>query len=201
MVAPAPGAAVFLDRDGTLMDDSGYPSDPGHVRLVPHVAPVLAELELWGVPRILVTNQSGIARGMLTEEDYARVHARLVELLAAAGASLTAEYHCPHHPDFSGDCDCRKPSTAMFLRAAAEHSLDPGASLFVGDRWRDVAPGIELGGMALLVPSPGTPPDETHRAAAEGRVAASLADAVTRWRGTIRDRGPGSGARFAGGAQ
>lgn len=176
-----PGAAVFFDRDGTLMEDAGYPSRPDQVRLVPNVAHVLAELELWGVPRILVTNQSGIARGLLTEDDYTRVHTRLIELLREAGASLTAEYHCPHHPDYSGGCDCRKPATAMFLRAAAEHALDPSASLFVGDRWRDVTPGIHLGGTAYLIPSASTPPTEVQLAQGENRLATSLAEAVRRW--------------------
>lgn len=175
-------AAVFLDRDGTLMLDSGYPSHPDDVQLTPGVAPVLVDLERQGVQRILVTNQSGIARGILSEDDYARVHSRLLELLLEAGASLTAEYHCPHHPDFSGPCDCRKPGTGMFLQAAADRSLDLAASLFVGDRWRDVAPGIELGGFALLIPSSSTPQAEVERAGSENRIADSLAEAVLRWR-------------------
>lgn len=130
---------------------------------------------------MVVTNQSGIARGMLSERDYQRVHERLVELLAAQGATLTAAYHCPHHPEFTGECDCRKPGTLLFERAATEHALDPARSLFVGDRWRDVAPGLALGGTALLIPSPATPEQERERAERGGFLAATLVEAVDRW--------------------
>lgn len=172
------------------MEDVAYPSRPEQVRLVPGVAPVLAGLATAGIPRIVVTNQSGIARGLLTEEDYQRVAARLEQLLAEQGASLTASYHCPHHPDFGEPCECRKPGTLLFHLAAREHRLDLAASLYVGDRWRDVEPGLVLGGTALLVPSPATPPEE--RALAEGRrlMAGTLREAVARWLGHAPERLP-----------
>lgn len=183
--------AVFLDRDGTLIEDVSYIAHPDQVRLLPGVASVLSDLEEHDVPRVIVTNQSGIARGLLSESDYQAVHDRIVELLGAAGASVTAAYHCPHHPDFGGSCNCRKPGTLLFERATAELHLDPAASLFVGDRWRDVQPGLSLGGTAFLIPSPATPPDELQVARASGLVAQSLEDAVSRWRArSMRLPGP-----------
>lgn len=181
MSGAAPRPAVFLDRDGTLIEDRHYLRDPAGVVLVPGVADAVARLNARGVPVVVVTNQSGIARGLLTEADYARVHARLVELLAGAGARVDAAYHCPHHPDVDGACDCRKPGPALYERAAAELGLDLSRSLYVGDRWRDVAPALRAGGTGVLVPSPDTPADERERAAREAAVAPSLADAVRRW--------------------
>ena len=183
--------AVFMDRDGTLIEDVSYIAHPDQVRLLPGVASVLADLEEHDIPRVIVTNQSGIARGLLSESDYQAVHRRIVELLAEEQASVTAAYHCPHHPDFSGSCDCRKPGTRLFERAAAELHLDPAASLFVGDRWRDVQPGLSLGGAAFLVPSAATPPDELRVAREAGLMAQSLEDAVSRWRArSMRLPGP-----------
>ncbi|HLV27119.1 MAG TPA: HAD family hydrolase [Gemmatimonadales bacterium] len=174
--------AVFLDRDGTLVHDVSYIRSPDQVRLLPGVAPVLVALELLEIPRVIVTNQSGIARGMFSEADYEAVHGRLTELLAEQGASITAEYHCPHHPDFTGACECRKPGTQLFERAAAELNLAPEASLFIGDRWRDVQPGLALGGTAALVPAASTPESDVATARAAGLLAENLAEAVSRWR-------------------
>ena len=100
---------------------------------------------------VVVTNQSGIARGLYGVEDYEAVARRLDELLADHGLRLDATHFCPHHPDVSGDCCCRKPATGMHLAAADELGLDPIGSFFVGDRVRDLAPALELGGEGILV--------------------------------------------------
>ena len=100
---------------------------------------------------IVVTNQSGIARGLLTEQDYERVRMRLDKLLDAEGARIDASYHCPHHPDFSGPCECRKPGLKLYLQAAAEHGLDLSRSFYVGDRMRDVYPTLNLHGQGILI--------------------------------------------------
>jgi D-glycero-D-manno-heptose 1,7-bisphosphate phosphatase len=98
-----------------------------------------------------VTNQSGIARGLFGEADYHAVNARLREVLKSGGASFDGTYHCPHHPDFSGPCDCRKPGTALYLRAASELGLDLSRSFYVGDKPSDVEPARTLGGEGILV--------------------------------------------------
>jgi histidinol-phosphate phosphatase family protein len=148
---PAGRAAVFLDRDGTLIEDPGYLADPDAVRLLPGSAGAVAQLNRGGLPVIVVTNQSGIARGRLTEQQYRATEARLDALLAAEGARLDAHYFCPHHPDLTGPCDCRKPGTLLYRQAAARFGLDLGASWWVGDRRRDVAPATALGGRGILV--------------------------------------------------
>jgi histidinol-phosphate phosphatase family protein len=129
-------------------------------------------------PVIVITNQSGIARGMLTEVDYERVRARVDDLLAERGAYIDAHYHCPHHPDFTGPCDCRKPKLGLFERAAHEHAIHAASSLFVGNRWSDVEPALHYGARGVLVPSPETPPEEIERARREAEVAHTLTDVV-----------------------
>ena len=144
--------AVFLDRDGTLVEDVGYASDPDQVRLLPGAAAAVARLNHAGYRAIVVTNQSGIARGLITSDQYAATAARLEQLLAAAGARLDAQYHCPHLPEVSGRCDCRKPGTLLYRAAAADFLLDLTACWWVGDRERDVEPAAALGGRGLRIP-------------------------------------------------
>lgn len=170
--------AAFVDRDGTLIEDARYLADASAVRLLPGVVEPIRRLNDAGIAVVVVTNQSGIAQGLLTEAQYAATRHRLDELLREHGARIDASYHCPHHPDVTGPCDCRKPGTALYLRAIADLGLDPRRSLFVGDRHRDVAPGEALGGLALLVPSASTPESELESARAAGRLTTSLARAV-----------------------
>ena len=100
---------------------------------------------------VTVTNQSGIARGLYTEEDYHAVAARLTEVLAAAGATVDRTEYCAHHPEVTGPCACRKPSTGMHLSAAGDLGIDVERSYFVGDKLADVLPAVELGGQGILV--------------------------------------------------
>jgi len=174
-------AAAFLDRDGTIIDDVNYIARPELVRLRPSAAPAIARLNRSGVPVIIVTNQSGIARGLISQADYDRVAARMEELLAEDDAHVDATYVCPHHPDFGAACDCRKPGTALFRQAAAEHGIDLRRSTYIGDRWRDVAPGIELGGRPVLIADELTDAEERQRAAHAGvEIVHSLSEAVDR---------------------
>jgi D-glycero-D-manno-heptose 1,7-bisphosphate phosphatase len=156
--------AAFLDRDGTLIEDENFLADPERVRLLPGV--------------VVVTNQSGIARGLLTEAQYEATRLRLDALLAAEGARIDRSYYCPHLPSLTGPCECRKPGTLLFRRAAAELAIDLTTSLYAGDRLRDAEPGLALGGLARLVPSPATPPEEVERARSLGILGAGLASAV-----------------------
>jgi len=180
-----PRPAVFFDRDGTLIEDAHYLADPDGVRLLSGVVSPILALNERDLPAIVITNQSGIAQGLLTEAQYDATRRRLVQLLAEAGARIDGTYHCPHHPSVSGICDCRKPATGMYLRAASDHDIDLGQSLFVGDRRRDVEPAMELGGIGTLVPSQVTPPNEISWARTHARVAHSLAEAVDEWLRTV----------------
>lgn len=143
--------AVFLDRDGTVMEEREYLADPAGVRLVPGAAEAIRILRAAGFAVVVVTNQSGIARGLYREEDYRAVAARLDEVLQAAGAPVDATYYCPHHPDHTGACDCRKPAPGMYRRAARELGLDLTRSWYVGDKPSDVEPAQALGGRGVLV--------------------------------------------------
>ncbi len=143
--------AVFVDRDGTIIREREYLSDPAGVELVPGAAESLRAFAAAGYGVVIVTNQSGIARGYYDEAAYAAVAAELEALLEGAGVALLGSYHCPHHPDITGPCDCRKPGTGLFRQAAREHNLDLARSIYIGDRVRDVAPAAELGGQGILV--------------------------------------------------
>ncbi|MFN8572384.1 MAG: HAD-IIIA family hydrolase [Gemmatimonadaceae bacterium] len=158
-----------------------YLSDANLVQLVPGVAAAISRLRGAQVHPVVITNQSGIAQGLITEAQYAATRDRLAALLAAEGAEVDLQLHCPHHPDVTGPCSCRKPGTLLYERAAEQLGIDLTRSLFAGDRWRDVEPGITLGGMAVLVPSPATPADERDRAERQGLLAPTLGDAVTRF--------------------
>jgi histidinol-phosphate phosphatase family protein len=184
--------AAFLDRDGTIIHDVEYIRDPSQVTLVPGAAPAIRRLNDARVPVIIVTNQSGIARGWLTVHDYDVVQERLNEVLReAAGAWIDASYMCPHHPDLTGPCECRKPGPLLFQRAAHDLDLDLSRSAYIGDRWRDIAPATRFGGLGIAVAAPSTPPEDRQRfaelavAATDGarrlEIASSLDDAVTRF--------------------
>jgi histidinol-phosphate phosphatase family protein len=177
----ADNRAAFIDRDGTLIEDKHYLADPKGVRILPGVVAAVRRLRSAGVRIVVVTNQSGIAQGLITEAQYVATRDRLGSLMAAEGATIDLQLHCPHHPDVTGPCLCRKPGTLLHEQGAATLGVNLTRSLFVGDRWRDVAPGIALGGTAVLVPSLSTPADERSRAEREGLMAATLGDAVTRF--------------------
>jgi D-glycero-D-manno-heptose 1,7-bisphosphate phosphatase len=151
-----PESAVFLDRDGTLIEEVGYLDRPGRVQLYPWAGDAIRALNRAGVRVVMVTNQSGIARGFFDEAMVQSIHARIAELLARGGARLDAYYYCPHHPDgkvaeYARACDCRKPGRALVDRAIAEFGIDPHRSFAVGDRWFDVALARTIGARGVLV--------------------------------------------------
>lgn len=154
---PRLGRALFVDRDGTLNPDLHYLRDAERLEVFRGVGAALRLARERGWEIVCVTNQSGVERGFYTEEDVARIHARLNERLAAEGGAVDAFYLCPHAPEHG--CPCRKPGTELFERAARDRSLDLGASAIVGDRVLDAEAGRRLGMLTARVRWPG------HRAA------------------------------------
>lgn len=152
---PSSGAAVFLDRDGTINREVDYLSRPDQLELLPGAAEGMRRLRGAGFRLVVVTNQAGVARGYFDEEAVHRVHARLQEMLQACGAAVDAFYYCPHRPDGQGvyrrTCSCRKPATGLFERAAQDLGLDFARSFAIGDKVTDLLPGIQLGCRTVLV--------------------------------------------------
>jgi D-glycero-D-manno-heptose 1,7-bisphosphate phosphatase len=143
--------AVFLDRDGTIIEDVGYLRDPGQVRLLAGAAEAIRRLNANGLLTLVVTNQSGIARGILSEAEYHRTERKLDELLAEAGARIDRHYFCPHLPEVSGPCECRKPGALLYRQAAEQLGIDLARSWWIGDRSRDVLPAEVFGGRGILL--------------------------------------------------
>ena len=135
--------ALFMDRDGTVMVDVGYPRRPDDVELLPDAPPTLARLHELGFKLVVVSNQSGVGRGLVTADEAEAVHARFVEALRASGVELDGAYYCPHSPDEG--CSCRKPSPELLERAAHELGLDLPQSFMVGDRDSDLEAGRRAG--------------------------------------------------------
>jgi D-glycero-D-manno-heptose 1,7-bisphosphate phosphatase len=150
-----PREAVFLDRDGTLIEEVHYLAAPKQVRLIPGAADAVRKLNDAGVLVVVVTNQAGVARGYFPESRVAEVHARLSELLAAHGARIDAYFYCPHHPEGAGAyrvaCECRKPKPGMLLTAARELDIDLARSWMIGDKPCDAEAGTAAGCRTLLL--------------------------------------------------
>jgi heptosyltransferase-2 len=143
------GVTVFLDRDGTLNYDPGYLKVAADLKLLAGVGPALARLKGAGAKLVVVTNQSGVARGIITLKDLEAIHARLQGLLEQEDAALDAIYFCPHHPD--DDCRCRKPKVGMVERAVSELQLDLRRSYLIGDHARDIQLAHRVGAKAILL--------------------------------------------------
>src|SRR5439155_13418317 len=143
--------SAFLDRDGTIIEDPGYLSDPAGVRLIPGAAAAIRRFNDLGWAVVTISNQSGIARGLYGESEYRAVQRRMEDQLRTAGARIDGQYFCPHHPDYTGPCDCRKPSTRLFQDAARDLHLDLSRSIYVGDRPSDLEPGRRFGGTMYLL--------------------------------------------------
>jgi D-glycero-D-manno-heptose 1,7-bisphosphate phosphatase len=173
-------AAVFLDRDGTIVHDVNYLARPEQLRLIAGATEAMQRMADAGLPLIVVTNQSGIGRGMFTEADFAAITLRLDVMLAEFGVTLLATYHCPDSPDVPQEQSCRKPGDAMHRRAARDHNIDLSRSFYIGDKWRDVAPAVTHNAMGVLVPTPETSFSDLTRAKDDAVVATTLGAAADR---------------------
>ncbi len=148
--------ALFIDRDGTLVEARHYPSRPEDLVLYPGIGPGLRLLQGAGWKLVVITNQSGIARGLFTEDDLGRMHDHLRAELAAQGVTIDAIFHCPHHPegtvaDLAISCGCRKPRPGMLLAAANQLGIDLAASWMLGDILDDIEAGTRAGCRTVLV--------------------------------------------------
>jgi D-glycero-D-manno-heptose 1,7-bisphosphate phosphatase len=151
-----PQAAVFLDRDGTLIREIGHLHRAEQVEILPGVALAIRMLREAGFKMVVVTNQSAVARGLLTEMELREIHALLRERLAVDGAILDAIYYCPHHPTEGAGayrviCNCRKPNPGMIYRAASELAIDPGVSYVIGDQAIDMELAARVGAQGILL--------------------------------------------------
>ena len=171
---------VFLDRDDTIIKDMVYLNDPGKIEILPRVCDAIHTLNERNIPAIIITNQSGIARGILSEEKLSEIHLRLLKLLAEQGARIDAIYYCPHHPDgnpgeYRTACSCRKPEPGLLLQAARDFRLDLSSCYMIGDKSIDVETIHRVGGKGILL-STGGDHDIQHR---PDHLAHDLHDAVT----------------------
>jgi D,D-heptose 1,7-bisphosphate phosphatase len=175
--------AVFFDRDDTLVNDPGYIQRPDQVMLLPGAAEALIQLKKMGYLLVIVTNQSGVARGLITEEQLELIHQRLKKLFAAEGAQIDAVYYCPYHPegtvkDFSIESHLRKPNAGMFFEAEKDLDIDLERSWMIGDSYRDIKAGKAAGCHTILVDVPGKIREKKAGDPEPDRKAVNLREAV-----------------------
>ena len=175
---------MFVDRDGTLIEEVGYLDRLDRIDIYPYSVDAVRLLNRAGFAVVVTTNQSGVARGYFDEAVVGAVHDRIAAVFAAGGARIDAFYYCPHHPEaavarYRQACDCRKPRPGLLQRAARELGLDPRRSFVVGDRSNDVEAGRAVGAATVLLQTGyGADADAATRAAATA-VADDLIDAVS----------------------
>ncbi len=152
--------AVFLDRDGTLIEDVGYLSDEKNIRILSGAAEAVQIFNKAGFKTVMVTNQAAIARGIISEDRFGEINSEIIARFSFLGARFDAVYYCPHHPkegkgEYLLECSCRKPLPGMLLKAAEELDLDLSRSFMIGDRSKDIEAGIKAGCKTVLVPTDG----------------------------------------------
>ena len=170
-----PKKALFLDRDGTIIIDTDYPDDPKKVAFLPGTIEALRmiqkEYEL-----IVISNQSGVGRGLITPEQFNAVHEQFVKMVKSVNIEITETYYCPHAPEEM--CECRKPSPKMILDAAEKHDIDLSSSYMIGDKMSDVIAGRRAGCMTILIAPSGKPKSGRLDEKYDGLTASGLNEAV-----------------------
>jgi D-glycero-D-manno-heptose 1,7-bisphosphate phosphatase len=147
---------IFIDRDGTINNEVDYLRSPDQLTLIPRSAEAISALNRLGLKVFIHTNQSGIARGFLTEKDLAAIHEKLTQLLEKQNARIEKIYYCPHHPEgtverYRMECECRKPKPGMLHAAAKEYNINLSGSYIIGDKMIDVQTGNNCGATTILV--------------------------------------------------
>jgi D-glycero-D-manno-heptose 1,7-bisphosphate phosphatase len=190
-------AGIFFDRDGTINVDLDYISDPEKLQLIPGAVEAIKEANALGVRVFVITNQSGVARGLYSEKDVRAVHSRLRKVLKRSGAHIDAIFYCPHHPDYGLPpyrkvCTCRKPSTGMLKEAERSFGIDLKASFVVGDKCTDIETGRNAGCGTVLVLTGYGATEAEECARRSDYVARDIYDAWKHIRHTIERRTYGS---------
>ncbi len=172
------GRVVILDRDGTVVVDRGYLSDPAGLDFLPDAPPGLQLLHSQGYRLVVITNQSGVGRGLFALERVEAMNRRLHDMFEEVGARLAGIYVCPHAP--AANCTCRKPAQGLMLRAAAELNFDPSTSVVVGDKASDIEFGRHAGARTILISAPKSAAADSERSCDPDFIAADLLVAA-RW--------------------
>ena len=151
-----PQRAVFLDRDGTLIEDVGYLDSPDKIKPIPEALEAVKFFNKAKYKTIIVSNQSGVARGYFSEDTAKLINNRVTKLFSDQGAIIDAVYYCPHHPrygdqEYKKDCECRKPKPGMILKAVKEYNIDLSNSIMIGDKYTDIKTGKNLRLFSILV--------------------------------------------------
>jgi len=175
--------AIFLDRDNTLIEDPGYINNPDQVKLLPKAAEAIIQLRKMGYKIVVVSNQSGVARGIVTEEVLVDIHQKMLDLLQSENGYVDRIYYCPYHPDgvigkYRKESEMRKPAPGMLLLAAKEMDIDLANSWMVGDSYRDVAAGKKAGCKTILINSPVHPPKREKGDPEPDKVAVNVKEAA-----------------------
>jgi D-glycero-D-manno-heptose 1,7-bisphosphate phosphatase len=191
--------AVFLDRDNTLIHDPGFLSDPEAVRLLPGADMALKSLAQAGYKVVVVTNQSGVARGLLTEETLQRIHQEMQRQLEEKGARIDGTYYCPFHPEgtveaYAKDSDLRKPAPGMLVKAAHDLDIDLPSSWMVGDSPRDIEAGQRAGCRTIRIRVPDAKPHPGHEEDEDVQADFTLRNLVEAARLILREDARGTGA-------
>ena len=184
--------AIFLDRDNTIIEDPGYINDPSQVKLLPGAVSALTDMKKMGYKLVIVSNQSGVARGIVTEEKLSQIHHRLVELLRNQGVMIDGIYYCPFHPDgviekYRRESELRKPSPGMLMLAAEEMDIDLSYSWMIGDSYRDVEAGKLAGCRTILINSPSNPTVKDYSDPEADSIAVNIKEAANIIKMCIRD--------------
>jgi len=185
--------AVFLDRDGTIIEDVGYLDALERIAWFPWTVDAIRALNRAGFPVVVITNQSGVARGYFSEALILETHRAIDARLAAGNARIDAYYYCPHHPAgsvvaYRQACDCRKPAGGLIARAAGDLGLDPARSVVVGDAWTDIGAARAVGARGVLVRGAGRLTRDTRGAEVEPDVIVDNLAAAVSWILTHVDR-------------
>jgi D-glycero-D-manno-heptose 1,7-bisphosphate phosphatase len=175
--------AVFLDRDGTLIEEVGHLDRLDRIRFFPYSIDAVRLLNRAGFAVVVVTNQAGVARGLFDEGFVRDTHRMLAEVFAAGGTRVDGFYYCPHHPEatvpsYRQSCDCRKPKPGLVRKASEDLGLDPARSFVIGDRWNDLQAGAALGATGVLVRTGYGRQDEQAASAGNAVVTDNLIEAV-----------------------